>query len=205
MPVGILRTSLSARTLVFQTNMMRLKEKFIKEVVPAMRERLGYKSNMAVPKVEKVVLNTGFGRLVVGKTGDEPKKIVDAIVDDLTLIAGQKVMATRAKKAISAFKTRQGMLIGACVTLRGQRMYDFLERLINIALPRSRDFQGIDEKSVDQRGNLTVAFREHIAFPEISPEKTKAIFGFEITIVTTARSQKEGLELLRLMGFPIKH
>ena len=205
MPIRNLRTSLSTRTLVFQTNMMRLKEKFIKEVIPAMRERLGYKSNMAVPKIEKVVLNTGFGRLVVGKTGDEPQKIVEAIVGDLTLIAGQKVMATKAKKAISAFKTRQGMLIGACCTLRGQRMYDFLERLINIALPRSRDFQGIDEKSIDQRGNLTVAFKEHIAFPEIAPEKTRSIFGFEITIVTTAKNKKESLELLKLMGFPIKH
>ncbi len=193
MPVGIL------------TNMMRLREKFIKEVIPAMRQSFGYKSSMAVPRIEKVVLNTGFGRLVVGKTGDEPKKIVDAIIGDLTLIGGQRVMGTTAKKSIAAFKTRQGMLIGACVTLRGQRMYDFLERLINIALPRSRDFQGIDPKSVDQSGNLTVAFKEHIAFPEILPEKTRAIFGFETTIVTTAKSQKEGLELLKLMGFPIKH
>ena len=170
-----------------------------------MREKFGYKSGMAVPKVIKVVLNTGFGRLVVGKTGDEPKKLVEAIIGDLTLISGQKVMATKAKKSISAFKTRQGMLIGACVTLRGQRMYDLLERLINIALPRSRDFQGIDPKSVDQSGNLTVAFKEHIAFPEILPEKAKAMFGFEITIVTTAKNQKEGLELFKLMGFPIKH
>jgi len=184
--------------------MMRLKEKFIKEIVPAMREKFGYKSGMAVPKITKVVLNTGFGRLVVGKTGDEPKKIVDAIVGDLTIISGQKVMATQAKKSIAAFKTRQGMLIGACVTLRGQRMYDFLERLINIALPRSRDFQGIDPKSIDQSGNLTVALKEQIAFPEILPEKTRSLFGFEITIVTTAKNQKEGLELLKLIGFPVK-
>ncbi len=183
--------------------MMRLKEKFIKEVIPAMREEFGYKSSMAVPKIEKVVLNTGFGRLVTGKTGDEPKKIAEAIIEDLTLISGQRVLGTKAKKAISAFKTREGMLIGACCTLRGQRMYDFLERLINIALPRSRDFQGIDPKSVDQSGNLTVALREHIAFPEILPEKTRAIFGLEMTIVTTARNQQRGLELLKLMGFPI--
>lgn len=184
--------------------MMRLKEKFIKEIIPAMREKFGYKSCMAVPRVKKVVLNTGFGKLVAGKTGDEPKKIVDAIVRDLTLISGQKVMATEAKKAIATFKTRKGMLIGACVTLRGQRMYDFLERLVDIALPRSRDFQGINLKSVDQSGNLTVAIREHIAFPEILPEKTKSIFGFEVTIVTTAKNQKEGLELFKLMGFPLK-
>ncbi|MFH1575709.1 MAG: 50S ribosomal protein L5 [Candidatus Nealsonbacteria bacterium] len=184
--------------------MMKLKEKFIKEVIPAMQKKFGYKSSMAVPRIEKVVLNTGFGRLVVSKTGDEPKKIADAIINDLSLISGQKVLGTKAKKAISAFKTRQGMLIGACVTLRGQRMYDFLERLINIALPRSRDFQGIDAKSVDRGGNLTIALKEHIAFPEILPEKAKTIFGFEMTIVTTAKNQKTGLELLKLMGFPIK-
>lgn len=184
--------------------MLRLKEKFIKEVIPAMQAKFGYKSSMAVPKVVKVVLNTGFGRQVSGKTGDEPKKITDAIIGDLTLISGQKVIGTQAKKSISAFKTRQGMLIGACCTLRGQKMYDFLERLINIALPRSRDFQGIPPESVDQSGNLTVALKEHIAFPEILPEKTRAIFGFEITIVTTAKNQKQGLALLKLMGFPIK-
>lgn len=184
--------------------MMRFKEKFNKEVIPAMQKEFGYKSAMAVPKITKVVLNTGFGRLVVGKTGDEVKKIVEAIVGDMTLISGQKVMATQAKKAISAFKTRQGMLIGACVTLRGQRMYDFLERFINIALPRSRDFQGIDPKSIDRGGNLTVAFKEHISFPEILPEKTRVLFGFEVTIVTTAKNQKEGLALFKLMGLPIK-
>lgn len=183
--------------------MMRLKEKFTKEIVPAMREKFGYKSVMAVPRVEKVVLNTGFGRMVVGKSNEEQKKIVEATIDDLTTIAGQRAMGTISKKAISAFKTRKGMVIGASVTLRGQRMYDFLERLIYVALPRSRDFQGISEKSIDQRGNLTVAFKEHIAFPEISPEKTKNLFGFEITVVTTTKNRAEGLALMKLMGFPI--
>ena len=184
--------------------MLKLKEKFVKEVIPAMRQSFGYKKDMAVPRVEKVVLNTGFGRLVVGKTAEEQKKTVEAIINDLSLISGQKAVGTKSKKAISAFKTRQGMILGARVTLRGQRMYDFLDRLIHIALPRSRDFQGIDPKSVDGSGNLTIAIKEHIAFPEISPEKTKSIFGFETTVVTTAKNQKQGLELLKLMGFPIK-
>lgn len=183
--------------------MLKLKEKFIKEVIPAMRQSFGYKKDMAVPRVEKVVLNTGFGRLVAGKTAEEQKKIVEAIINDMSLISGQKVVGTKSKKAIAAFKTRKGMLLGARVTLRGQRMYDFLDRLIHIALPRSRDFRGIDPKSVDQSGNLTVAIKEHIAFPEISPEKTKSIFGFETTVVTTAKNQKQGLELFKLLGFPM--
>ncbi len=170
-----------------------------------MREQFGYKTNLAVPKIEKVVLNTGFGRLVVGKAGEEQKKTVEAILNDLSLISGQKAMGTKSKKAIAAFKTREGMVIGACVTLRGSRMYDFLDRFISIALPRSRDFQGIDPKSIDRSGNLTVALKEHIAFPEISPEKTRMIFGFEVTVVTTAKDQKEGLELFKSLGFPIKH
>lgn len=183
--------------------MLRLKDKYIKEVIPAMQEKFGYKNVMAVPRVEKVVVNTGFGRAVVGKTGEEQKKITEAIVNDLTTICGQKAVATRAKKSISTFKTRKGMVIGARATLRGSKMYDFMDRLINIALPRSRDFQGIDPKSVDKSGNLTTAIREHIAFPEISPEKSKSIFGFEITVVTTAKTHETGLALLKFLGFPI--
>lgn len=184
--------------------MLKLKEKYQKEVVPQLMKELGCQSNMAVPKIDKVVLNTGFGRLVVGKTGEEQKKIQEAIINDLTLIAGQKVVLTRAKKAVAAFKTRKGMPIGATVTLRGQKMYDFLERLIHIALPRSRDFQGIEPKAVDRQGNLTLAIKEHIAFPEISPEKTKMLFSFEITIVTTTKNKEQGLKLLKLLGLPIK-
>ena len=184
--------------------MIRLKDKYQKEVVPAMQERFGYKNAMAVPKIEKIVFNTGFGRLVIGKSGEEQKKIQEGIINDLTIICGQRAVLTYAKKAISGFKTRKGMPVGAKVTLRRRKMYDFLERLINIALPRSRDFRGIDPKSVDKEGNLTIAIREHIVFPEVSPEKAKNIFGLEITIVTNAKTREEGLGLLRLLGFPIK-
>jgi large subunit ribosomal protein L5 len=184
--------------------MQRLKDKYQKEVIPQLQEKFHYKSVMAVPKISKVVLNTGFGKQVVGKSGEEQKRIQDNSLQDLTLIAGQKAVLTLGKKDIATWKTRKGMPLGVKVTLRGQKMYDFLERLINIALPRSRDFQGIDRKSIDPRGNLTVAFKEHIAFPEISPEKAKNIFGFEITIVTTAKTAPEAEELFKAIGFPIK-
>jgi large subunit ribosomal protein L5 len=184
--------------------MLRLKEKYQKEVVPQMMEKFGYKSVMAVPKIEKVIINTGFGKLVVGKTSDEQKKIQDSILNDLALISGQRPILTRAKKSISTFKVKKGMALGAKVTLRKKMMYDFLERLIHIALPRSRDFRGIDPNSFDKKGNLTIGIKEQIAFPEVSPEKTKQIFGFEVTICTTAKSREEGIELLKLMGFPIK-
>jgi len=185
--------------------MLKLKDKYIKEVVPQMKAEFGYKSIMAVPKIDKVVLNTGFGRQVSGKTGEEQKKIQDAIIHDLTMIAGQKAVLTRAKQAIAAFKTRKGMPIGAVVTLRGQKMNEFLERLIHIALPRSRDFQGVNPKSIDQKGNLTLVIKEQIAFPEISPEKTKMLFSFEITLVTTAKDRETGLKLLKLLGLPVKN
>lgn len=183
---------------------MNLKEKYKKEVVPQMMEKMGYKNIMAVPRLEKAVCNVGFGRQVVGKTSDEQKKVHEAIINDLSIITGQKPVLTRAKKAIAAFKTRKGMPVGACCTLRGQKMYDFLERVIGLALPRSRDFQGIEVKSVDQNGNLTFAIKEQIAFPEISPEKTKMLFSFEITVATNAKKKEEGLALLRLLGFPIR-
>lgn len=183
---------------------MRLLEKYKKEVVPVMMKKFGYKNLMAVPKIEKVIVNTGFGRLVTGKTADEQKKIVEAIANDLALITGQKPIITKAKTSISGFKTKKGMPLGAKVTLRRKRMYDFLERLIHIALPRSKDFQGIDLKSFDRKGNLTIGIKEHIAFPEVSPEKVKNIFGLEITIVTNSKRKEEGIELLKLMGFPIK-
>jgi len=184
--------------------MLRLKEKYKKEVIPAMIERFGYSNSMAVPKIEKVVINTGFGRLVGGKTSEEQKKIQEGIVNDLALITGQKPVLREAKKAIAGFKTRKGFVIGATVILRGKRMYDFLERLINISLPRTRDFQGINNKSFDPKGNLTVGIKEHIVFPEIFLEKTKTIFGFEVTIVLNAKKREESIELLKLMGFPIK-
>jgi len=184
--------------------MLRLKDKYKKEVVPQMMGKFGYKNPMAVPKIKKVVVNTGFGRLISGKTPEEQKKITGPILEDLTLICGQRSILTKAKKSISGFKIRQGMPVGAQVSLRRKMMYDFLERLIHIALPRSRDFRGIDPKSVDKKGNLTVAIKEHIAFPEILPERAKTIFGLELTVVTTAKTREEGLELLKLLGFPIK-
>lgn len=184
--------------------MIGLKEKYNKEVIPKMMEKFGYKSSMAVPRIEKVVINTGFGKIIAGKGSDERKKTLSAILGDLASIAGQKPVLTKARKSISGFKIRKGVEIGAMVTLRKKKMVDFLERLIHITLPRSRDFEGIDSKKVDKSGNLTIPIKEQISFPEILPEKIKVMFGFEITIVTSAKSREEGLELLRLIGFPIK-
>lgn len=184
--------------------MIYLKEKYLKEVVPAMQKKFGYNNVMAVPRIHKVVLNTGFGRLVSGKTSNEQKKIPIAIANDLTMIAGQKSVLTKSKKSIAGFKIREGMVIGTMVTLRKKKMFDFLDRLINIVLPRTRDFQGINSKATDESGNMTIAIKEHIIFPEILPEKVKSIFGLEVTIVTTAKNKEEGLELLKLLGFPIK-
>lgn len=185
--------------------MLHLKEKYQKEVVSEMMKKFGYKNKMAVPKIEKVTINIGFGRLILGKSSDEQKKIQTAVLEDFSLITGQCLMLIKAKKSIAGFKIRKNLsTIGAKVVLRGKRMNDFLEKLIHIALPRSRDFQGINPKSVDKKGNLTIGIKEHICFPEILPEKAKNIFGFEITITTTAKSKNEGLELLKLLGFPIK-
>jgi len=178
---------------------MSLQEKYRKQVVSQMREKFGYKNDLAVPKIERVVVNTGIGRVL------KEEKIQEEITRDLSLITGQKPTPRPAKKAIAAFKTRKGMLVGLSVTLRGQRMYDFLERLIHIALPRSRDFRGLPEKSIDQKGNLTIGIKEQIIFPEISAESAKNIFGLEVTVVTTAKNHQEGVELLRLIGFPLKH
>jgi large subunit ribosomal protein L5 len=184
--------------------MMSLKEKYNKEVAPAMMKKFGNSSIMAVPRIEKVSVNTGFGRLVVGKTNDEQKKLANAIADDLTLICGQKAVVTIAKKSIATFKTRVGMPMGAMVTLRGEKMYSLLERLVNVALPRTRDFRGIDEKSFDKSGNLNIAIKENLVFPEISPEKSKSIFGLQVTVVVKSGTKEEKVELLKLLGFPIR-
>lgn len=193
------------RTRSIKIIMLTLKEKYTKEVIPAMMKKFGYKNVMVVPKIEKVVVNTGFGKMIINKTSDEQKKTYKLIFDDLASICAQKPILTKAKKSISGFKLREGMSIGAKVTLRGRKMNDFLERVIHIALPRFRDFRGIDLKSFDKEGNLTIAIKEHIVFPEVSSEKAKNIFGFEITVVTTAKNREESIELLRLLGFPIKH
>ena len=183
---------------------IKLSEKYAKEVIPEMMKKFGYKNTMAVPKIKKVVVNTGFGRLISGKTSEEQKKIYSAILEDLSLITGQKPVLKKSKKSISGFKTREGLPIGAAIILRGKMMDDFLQRLIHLVLPRSRDFQGIDPNSFDNDGNLTIGVKEHIVFLEVSPEKSKNIFGLEITIVTNAKTKEEGIKLLKLLGFPIK-
>lgn len=176
-----------------------LKQKYIKEVIPKMKEKFGYKNNLAVPEIEKTIVNVGIGSSL------KDEKTQETISKDLTLITGQKPAPTLAKKAISGFKIRKGMTIGLKVTLRGKRMFDFLSRLINIALPRTRDFRGLDPKSVDEGGNLTIGIKEHIIFPEISPEDIKRIFGLEVTVVSNTKKREEALELFKLLGFPIKH
>lgn len=169
-----------------------------------MIKKFGYKNKMKVPKLKKVMVNCGFGKMVSGKTKEEQKKIQEAIARDLALITGQKAILTKSRKSISSFKIREGQEIGCKITLRRKRMYDFLERVINITLPRSRDFQGLPQDGIDKFGNYTFGIKEHIAFPEISPEKTNFIFGFQITVVTTAKNKDESLELLKLLGFPMK-
>ncbi len=177
---------------------MRLQEKYKKEIAPAMMRDFGYKNIMAVPRIEKVVVNAGIGKFL------QDEKAVEEIVKDLTSITGQKPAYRQAKKAISGFKTRKGLKVGLAVTLRGRRAFDFIERLVGLALPRTRDFRGIEEKSIDQHGTLNLGVKEQIAFPEVSHENVKNIFGFQITVKTTARKHEEGVELLKLMGFPIK-
>ncbi|QQG45034.1 MAG: 50S ribosomal protein L5 [Candidatus Sungiibacteriota bacterium] len=177
--------------------MPTLQEKYKKEVVPAMRTKFGYKNIMAVPKITKVVVNVGVGKLHDSKEREEVQRY-------LALITGQKSSSRPAKKAIAAFKTRKGLVIGYRVTLRDKRMYDFLSRLVNVALPRTRDFQGIDPGSFDPAGNLTIGVKEHMVFPEIIGEDYRFLFGLEVTVVTTAKKKEEGIELLKLIGFPIR-
>jgi len=177
----------------------RLKEKFHNEIAPALKEKFAYKSVMQIPKLEKIVINKGIGEAVADK------KLVDVGVEELTTITGQRAVATIAKNAISNFKLREKMPIGARVTLRGNRMYEFLDRLINISMPRIRDFQGINDKSFDGRGNYTMGIREQIIFPEIFIEKVKKISGMDITFVTSAPTDEEAYELLALFGMPFKN
>ena len=176
--------------------MERLKEKYTKEVVPALMEKFGYKNIMQVPKLEKIVLNMGVGEAVGNP------KVLDSAVSDLTLIAGQKPILTRAKKSLAAFKLREGMPIGAKVTLRGERMYQFLDKFMSVALPRVRDFRGISDKSFDGRGNYAMGVKEQLMFPEIEYDKVDKLRGMDIIIVTTANSDEEAREFLKLMGMP---
>jgi len=176
----------------------RLKEKYQKEVIPALIKEFGYKNVMEVPKLEKVTVNIGLGEAV------QNPKAIDAAVEDLKAITGQKPVVTRAKKSIAAFKLRAGMRIGAKVTLRGQRMYDFVDKLINVVLPRVRDFRGVSPKSFDGRGSYTLGLKEQIIFPEIDYDKVDKVRGMNITLVTTAKSDEEARELLRLLGMPFR-
>lgn len=177
---------------------MRLKEKYKKEIVPSLQEKFSYKNIMEVPKIKKIVINIGFGR------HNKEKAYIEKVVDALTNISGQKPILTKARLSISSFKIREGMTIGACVTLRDSRMYDFIEKLVNVTYPRVRDFRGITDKSVDNTGNLTVGFKEYSAFPEISIEDVDDNFGLEVSFATTAKTRAEGVELFRLFGIPFK-
>ncbi len=181
------------------TNTPRLRKKYQDEVIPAMMKRFSYKSIMQVPKLEKIALNRGVNGAVTDK------KLVDIALDELTTISGQKAMATMSKKDISNFKLRKNMPIGARVTLRGVKMYEFLDRLIAVALPRVRDFKGVNEKSFDGRGNYTMGVTEQIIFPEIDIDKVNRITGLDITFVTTAHTDEEAYELLKEMGMPFRN
>lgn len=174
----------------------RLKEKYVKEVVSQLSDKFQYKSVMQVPRLSKIVINKGIGAAVADK------KLVDVGVEELTMITGQKAVPTISKKAVSNFKLREGMPIGAKVTLRGDRMYEFLDRLTAVALPRVRDFKGISDKGFDGRGNYTFGVKEQIIFPEISIDKVNRISGMDITFVTTAQTDAESLELLKALGLP---
>jgi len=177
---------------------MRLKEKYNKEIIPKLEEKFGFKNAMLAPHLTKVVLNVGFGHHL------KEKEFVNSVADGLGKITGQKSVFTLAKKSISAFKIREGLVIGAKVTLRGQQMYDFVDKLVNITFPRVRDFRGILDTSVDGNGNLTVGFKEHVAFPEIRIEEVDSVYGLEVCLATSARNRAEGLELFHLLGFPFK-
>lgn len=174
----------------------RLKDKYINDIVPALKEKFQYKSIMQVPKITKISINKGIGAAVADK------KLVDVGVDELSTISGQKAVPTKAKTSISNFKLREGMPIGARVTLRGDRMYEFLDRLMTVALPRVRDFRGINDKGFDGRGNYTLGVKEQIIFPEISIDKVTRISGMDITFVTSAGTDEESFELLKAFGMP---
>ncbi len=174
----------------------RLKEKYVKEIVPALKEKFQYKSVMQVPKIEKISINKGMGIAVTDK------KLIDVALEEITAITGQKAVATKSKKAISNFKLREDMPIGVKVTLRGRKMYEFMDRLMNIALPRVRDFRGVNPKGFDGRGNYTLGVKEQIIFPEISIDKVNKISGMDITFVTSANTDEESYELLKAFGMP---
>jgi large subunit ribosomal protein L5 len=181
-----------------ERGLSRLREKYEKEVVSAMMKEFGYKSIMAVPRVEKVVLNMGLGEAIFNI------KVLDKGVEELTLIAGQKAIITKAKRSIAGFKLRQGMPIGCTVTLRRTKMYDFLDKLFNVALPRVRDFRGLSDKIFDGRANCTIGMKEQIIFPEINYDNVDKINGLNVSIITTAKTDAEGFFLLKFLGMPFR-
>jgi large subunit ribosomal protein L5 len=178
--------------------MTRMQEFYQKDVVPQLMKAFGYKNRMQVPRLEKITLNMGLGEAV------QNVKILDSAVEELSLIAGQKAVITKAKRSIAAFKLREGMPIGVTVTLRRSRMMDFFDKLVNVALPRVRDFRGISGKAFDGRGNYSLGIREQIIFPEVNLDKIDKVKGLNISIVTSAKTDEEGKELLRLMGMPFR-
>jgi large subunit ribosomal protein L5 len=179
--------------------MARLKDYYKKEVVPALVEAFEYKNPMEVPKLVKIVVNMGLGEAI------QNVKILDSAVEEMTMIVGQKPVITKARKSIATFKLRQGMSIGCCVTLRRERMYEFFDRLVNVALPRVRDFRGISPQSFDGRGNFAIGLKEQIIFPEIEYDKIEKIRGMNIAIVTTAKTDDEARQLLKLLGMPFRN
>jgi large subunit ribosomal protein L5 len=179
--------------------MSRLKERYDKEVAPALKKEFGYTNVMAVPKLQKIVVNMGLGEAT------QNAKIIDTGADEVARITGQKPVATRAKKSIAQFKVRQGMPIGSMVTLRGDRMWDFLDRLISVALPRVRDFRGVSAKGFDGRGNYTLGLKDQLLFPEIDYMKVDKARGMNISVVTTAKSDEESRKLLQLLGMPFRN
>jgi len=182
----------------FWVKMARLKEYYMKGVIPLLSKKFGYKNPWEAPRLDKIVINMGVGDAI------QNPKLLDAAVDDLTLIAGQRPVITRAKKSISNFRLRAGMAIGCKVTLRGERMYEFWDRLVNVAIPRIRDFRGLLVKSFDGRGNYTLGIKEQVIFPEINFDKVEKLGGMDITIATTARTDEEALELLAALGMPFR-
>ena len=177
----------------------RLKEKYIKEIIPEMKKEFGYKSNMAVPGVTKVVINMGLGKFL----RDGSKDDMERITKDFTDIVGQKPVVTKAKKAIAGFKIREGMPVGLMATMRGARMYEFIDRLVSVALPQIRDFRGLNKKAFDKNGNFSIGIKEHIIFSEVNKDDIKHILGMEVNIVTTAKTDEEAAKLLKRFGFPI--
>ncbi len=175
---------------------MKLHEKYNKEIKGAMQKKFGYRNTMATPKIVKVSINVGVGR------NTKDKAFVDSVASTLTRITGQKPIMTKSRKSISAFKVREGQIVGVVATLRGERMYDFLDKLINVTFPRVRDFRGISEKIIDKTGNISIGFKEHLPFPEVKADEVDNVHGLQITISTTAKSRDEGLELFRMFGFP---